>query len=129
MPSFSQGDVLRVPFPYVERPVLQRRPAVVISAGEIAGAVPLLWVAMVTSAENRAWPGDISLAETHSRFGLPHPCVIRPAKIATLEARGLDRVGALDSATLGSLLRAVLSVLQHETDACGSTLTRSTRGG
>lgn len=117
MPSFSQGDVLRVPFPYVERPVLQRRPAVVISAGEIAGAVPLLWVAMITSAENRPWPGDISLSETHSRFGLPHPCVIRPAKIATLEARGLDRVGALDSAILQALLCAILSLLKAEPDA------------
>ena len=111
LPTFSQGDVLRVPFPYVERPVLQHRPAVVISAGELAGTAPLLWVAMITSAENRPWPGDISLAATHHRFGLPQPCVIRPAKIATIEARSAGLIGALDTPTLQALLQAILSTL------------------
>jgi len=107
LPTFSQGDVLRVPFPYVERPILQRRPAVVVSDGPIEGPIPLLWVVMITSAANRPWPGDISLADTHARFGLPHPCLIRPAKIATIEARDVDRIGAVDEVTLRMLLRAI----------------------
>ena len=111
MPTFRQGDVLRVPFPYVERPVIQHRPAVVVSAGDISGVVPLLWVAMITSAENRSWLGDIPLTETHDRFGLPQPCVIRPAKIATIEARGVDQLGHLDDPIVETLLQAILARL------------------
>ena len=78
----------------------------VVSDGEIGGPVPLLWVVMITSAANRPWPGDIPLVDTHARFGLPHPCVIRPAKIATLETKDLDRIGALDAPTLERLVEA-----------------------
>ncbi len=51
---------------------------------------------MITSAERSAWPGDISLRERHLECGLPRPCVIRPEKIATLEAaRVLNVLGPL----------------------------------
>ena len=97
--------------------MLQRRPAIVVSAGELAGSVPLVWVAMVTSLENRPWPGDISLAAAHGRFGLPQPCVIRPAKIATIEARGAERIGALDEPTVQALLQAILSIVRRPATA------------
>jgi hypothetical protein len=33
MPPFERWDVVAVPFPYVERPIQQRRPALVVAAG------------------------------------------------------------------------------------------------
>ena len=33
MPSFEQGDIVRVPFPYTDRSTRQWRPALVVSAG------------------------------------------------------------------------------------------------
>ena len=33
MPTFSQGDVVKVPFPYTDRPTRQSRPALVVSTG------------------------------------------------------------------------------------------------
>ena len=59
MAIFRQGDVIKVPFPYTDRPTRQSRPALVVSSGGIEDAHGLLWVVMITSAENRGWPGDV----------------------------------------------------------------------
>jgi mRNA interferase MazF len=97
MATFSQGDVVRVPFPYTDRAARQHRPALVVSEGELGDRGELLWVVMITSAANRGWPGDVSLVKGYDRAGLPVPSIIRSAKIATIEARHADRIGRLDS--------------------------------
>jgi mRNA interferase MazF len=73
MASFEQGDVIRVPFPYTDRATRQHRPALVISRGGIGENGALLWVMMITSAENRPWPGDIPFGDAYGRAGLPAP--------------------------------------------------------
>jgi mRNA interferase MazF len=50
---------------------------------------------MVTSAENRGWPGNVALADL-SGTGLPAPSLVRTAKIATIEARDASRLGRVD---------------------------------
>ena len=67
MRSFKQGDVIRVPFPYTDRSTRQHRPALVVSKGAIGDGESLLWVAMITSAENRAWPGDVPFGSFYAR--------------------------------------------------------------
>lgn len=103
MPTFERGALVRVPFPYTNRPIQQRRPAVVVSTAEFADRVSLLWVVMVTSAENRPWPGDISLADIHASVGLPAPSIIRPAKLATIDATIAEPLGTLPKAYLDQL--------------------------
>ena len=71
MPNFRQGDVIKVPFPYPDRPTRQSRPALVVSSGGIEDAHGLLWVVMITSAENRGWPGDVPVHNL-AAAGLPH---------------------------------------------------------
>jgi mRNA interferase MazF len=97
MPSFERGDVVRVPFPYTDRSTRQHRPALVVSAGGIGDNAGLLWVVMITSAENRPWPGDVPLDDPQGA-GLPAPSVIRPCKIATIEARHAERLGRITPA-------------------------------
>ena len=53
MPTFRQGDVIKVPFPYTDRATRQSRPAVVVSTGRIEELHGLIWVTMITSADNR----------------------------------------------------------------------------
>ena len=53
MPNFRPGDVVRVPFPYTDRATRQYRPALVVSKAELEARHGLLWVVMITSAENR----------------------------------------------------------------------------
>ena len=106
MPIFEQGTVVRVPFPYSVRPVRQHRPALVVSAGGVGEEGRLLWVVMITSAENRGWPGDVELSD-HRAAGLPAPSVIRTAKIATIEATDADRLGDLPPDRLALVLAAL----------------------
>lgn len=106
MPDFKQGDVIRVPFPYTDRHTRQRRPALVVSHGGIGERGTLLWVIMITSAENRSWQEDIDL-DNYGDAGLPAPSVIRPAKIATIEARHADAIGSIGPAYMDRVMRAI----------------------
>jgi mRNA interferase MazF len=102
MPGFEVWDIVKVPFPYTDRPVRQRRPALVVAAGELAAAHGLLWVAMVTSAANRGWPGDVAVSDL-GYAGLPIASIVRPAKIATIEADDAERLGTLPPRDRGAV--------------------------
>lgn len=94
MPSFKAWDIVRVPFPYIERPVRQHRPALVIAGDDGDGPHRLLWLAMITSAANRGWSGDVPISNLR-RAGLPIASIVRPAKLATIEAGMAERLGTL----------------------------------
>ena len=94
MASFEPGDVIKVPFPYSDRPTRQSRPALVVSRPALEERHGLLWVVMITSAENRGWPGDV-LVDDLGMAGLPAASVVRTAKIATIEARDAQRLGRI----------------------------------
>ena len=79
MPTFEQGDIVKVPFPYANRPTRQPRPALAVSAGNGNDPLVLLWVVMVTSAENRGWSGDVVLGDL-AGTGLPAPSLVRTPK-------------------------------------------------
>lgn len=111
MASFKQGDVVRVPFPYTDRPVRRHRPALVVSKGEIGNEKTLLWVAMITSAENRAWPDDVAFGPSYSGAGLPAPSVVRPCKLATIEARHAERLGRIKAELMSEVATALRRLL------------------
>lgn len=110
MPTFEQGDVIKVPFPYTERDTRQSRPALVVAAGTLEEAHGLLWVLMITSAQNRGWPGDVAVRNLQSA-GLPAPSVVRTAKIATIEASDATKLGRISSTALKHVMHAVTSAL------------------
>ena len=102
MPSFRQGDVVKVPFPYTDRSTRQFRPALVASIGGIEAAHGLLWVVMITSADNRGWPGDVPVGNL-AMAGLPFRSVIRTAKIATIEAADAEKLGKVSRTLFGQV--------------------------
>ena len=85
---FAPFDIVVVPFPYADRLAVKRRPALVISNRKLAGH-GLVWVAMITSADNEPWSSDVPIADL-ARTGLPAPSVIRTAKIACIEPTRID---------------------------------------
>jgi mRNA interferase MazF len=94
---FAPFDIVVVPFPYADRLAEKRRPALVISNRRLA-AHGVIWLAMITSAENESWSSDVAITDL-SRAGLPAPSVVRPAKIACIEPSRIDRrIGRLDKA-------------------------------
>lgn len=113
MPTFEQGAVIRVPFPYTDRPVRQYRPALVVSSTGVGENQSLLWVLMITSAENRRWPGDVDVGERHREMGLPAPSLVRTAKIATIESTQADQIGRLRGDILDEVLDNVGATLRR----------------
>ncbi len=113
MATFDAWDIVKVPFPYTDRPVRQRRPALVIAAGTLETAQGLLWLAMITSAANRGWAGDVAISDL-SATGLPVASIVRPAKIATIDTRDAERLGTLpqrNRAAVRDYLRERLAAL------------------
>jgi mRNA interferase MazF len=102
--------VIKVPFPYTDRPVRQRRPALVIAASEVLTQNRLLWVAMITSAENRGSDGDVEIGDL-AGAGLPAASVVRAVKIACIDSRDAERMGVLAS---GGERRAVAGAVLHQ---------------
>jgi mRNA interferase MazF len=104
-------DIVKVPFPYMAGQMQQRRPALVISLGQPTDSPFVVWVLMITSAENRPWPGDVPISDL-ATAGLPVASVVRPAKVATVEIARLERIGTLparDEAGVRRHLRRLLS--------------------
>ena len=116
MAIFKRGEVIKVPFPYTDRSTRQSRPALVVAAGGIEDAHGLLWVVMITSAENRGWSGDVFIGDL-ARAGLPAPSVIRTAKIATIEAADAARLGSLPTALFRRVVKQLARTLGLEAAA------------
>jgi mRNA interferase MazF len=109
MAVFKRGDVVKVPFPYTDRSTRQSRPGLVVSTGSLEDSHRLVWVVMITSAENRGWSGDVPITDL-SLAGLPAPSLIRAAKIATIDAADATKLGRISTASI----RKVLEVIQRE---------------
>ena len=105
--TIGPGDVVRAPFPYVDQSRVRNRPAVVLAAVSPTRGIDLVWAVMVTSSANEAWVGDVPLESRHRECGLPVPCVVRTAKVATFERRAVSKVGKLPD-DLWQKLRAAL---------------------
>jgi mRNA interferase MazF len=99
MPIFNPGDVVRVPFPYVEMPVYEMRPALVVSHTTLGVNRDLFWAVMITSAANRGWPGDVSVEHDYKAIGLPAPSIIRTEKIAVIEGGVASLLGQVSADT------------------------------
>jgi mRNA interferase MazF len=114
MPTFKTWDIVRVPFPYIDRPVRQYRPALVVAGVRAEAAHGLVWVLMITSAENRRWDDDVAVSDI-GVAGLPIPSLVRCAKIATIEAGDAERIGSLPQAdrrkVAGNLSRTLAAAM------------------
>lgn len=102
MTRFEAGDIVRVPFPHVETNQRRYRPALVLTREPIGLEGLLIWLAMITNAKRKPWPGDVEILG-HAAAGLPIPSVVRTAKIATLEAASADRIGRLRHDQIGAV--------------------------
>ena len=116
MPAFEPGDIVRAPFPYTDRDTVQHRPALVVSSTGLGPKDALCWVVMITSAENRPWVDDVALGDAYAASGLPAPSVVRPAKIATLDAGRLTLLGRLPDEVMTQVIRVIARYVGTETD-------------
>jgi mRNA interferase MazF len=107
---YDAFDIVVVPFPYADRLAERRRPALVISNRKLA-PLGLIWVAMITSADNAPWASDVTIDDL-KRAGLPAPSVVRAAKIACIEPSRVERrAGRLDKATARTVAQKLKAFL------------------
>jgi mRNA interferase MazF len=99
MTRFEAGDIVRVLFPHVESNARRHRPALVVTCEPIGPDGLLIWVAMITNARRKSWPGDVRVSD-HKSAGLPIPSVIRTAKLATLETAAAEKIGRVPDSDL-----------------------------
>ena len=105
--DFERFSVVRVPFPFTDRQASKHRPALVLSDAAVfnlpAGHSVM---AMVTSADNLAWPLDCQLTDL-SAAGLPAPSMVR-FKLFTLDHRLVKgKLGSLSPADARSVSDAL----------------------
>jgi mRNA interferase MazF len=94
-------DVVAVPFPFTDRHIAKRRPALALSSADFSAETGNTLLAMITSAHNSSWPFDVAI--DISRAGLKAPSVVR-MKLFTLDNRLILRV----LGTLGDRDRALV---------------------
>jgi len=96
--TFRRWDIVSIPFPFVEGHATKRRPALVVSTDAFHRAHRACFGAMITTARHLrdVRPDDIEIVDL-ATAGLPRPCVIRVARLATLEwGDHVRRLGTLD---------------------------------
>ncbi len=82
--NYKPGDIVIVPFPFLEKPVKKIRPALVLSTNPDGKTDNHLVLAMITSAKRSHWESDIILQEWQYA-GLRAESIVR-WKIFTIEA-------------------------------------------
>jgi len=78
----ERGDVVVVPFPFLERPVSKRRPALVCSQRAFNESNRHSIFAMITTGAHSSWPSDLPITDGTSA-GLDHTSIVR-MKLFTL---------------------------------------------
>lgn len=104
------GDVVVVPFPFVDLAAEKRRPTLVLSRAAFNESHGHSIFAMITTAARSHWHSDIAIEDLKS-CGLDRSCIIR-WKIFTLPnnaiLRHLGKLGRRDQDTVVSAARTVL---------------------
>jgi mRNA interferase MazF len=109
------GDVVVVPFPFVNRPIAKRRPAMVLSNARFNDDNGQTVVTMITSALSSSWPSDIAIEDALSA-GLAHASTIRWKLFTVPNELILRRAGSLATADRRRALSAARRYLAPTPD-------------
>ncbi len=90
----SYGDVVVVPFPFVDLQVAKGRPALVLSSREFNASNGQTILAMITTAARSSWASDHPIADPAS-CGLKHASVVRWKVFTLTNDLVLKQVGAM----------------------------------
>lgn len=106
MATFKPWSVVVVPFPFVNRSQVKRRPALVLSPERFQADHQCAVLGMITDARNPPWPSDVLLRDlgpTGLRFSSLFRC-----KVFTLDSQLiLSRIGALSQRDKLAVVRAL----------------------
>ena len=105
------GDVVVVPFPFVDIAATKRRPSLILSRASFNNAHGHSICAMITTAARSSWPSDIAISDLKIA-GLSHACVVR-WKLFTLPnniiLRQAGRLAASDRSNVATAAHNILA--------------------
>ncbi len=105
------GDVVVVPFPFVDLAAEKRRPSLILSHTTFNDSHGHSICAMITTAGGSKWPSDVAI-EDLKPTGLNRPCVVR-WKLFTLPndfiLRRAGRLASRDRDNVTSVARNILA--------------------
>lgn len=104
------GDVVVVPFPFVDVAAEKRRPSVVLSHQSFNETNGHSICAMITTAARTNWPSDIIIDDLKAA-GLPRLCVVRFKLFTLPNAIILRRAGALGEQDRGKIVTAARAIM------------------
>ena len=104
------GDVVVVPFPFVDVAAEKRRPSLVLSRLAFNEAHGHCICAMITTAARSAWPSDIAIAD-RAAAGLSRSCVVLWKLFTLPNAIILRRTGALSEQDRDKVFAAARTIL------------------
>jgi mRNA interferase MazF len=104
------GDVVVVPFPFVDLAAEKRRPSLILSQTGFNDAHGYSICAMITTAARSKWPSDITIRDLKPA-GLNHPCVIRWKLFTLPNEIILKHLGSLTQRDRHDVIAAVRNVL------------------
>ena len=108
--TFESFEVLVVPFPFSDSSEIKRRKAFVLSKLAFQMGSKTLVMAMITSAQASAWPGDVPIVDL-GPAGLRKTCLARMKLFTIDEALILESVGRLSKQDQASIRAAWSSLL------------------
>lgn len=110
LPIFEPFAVVRVPFPFTDRGVQRRRPAVVLSDPDFQRGSAHVLLAMITTASRSCWSLDWPIEDV-ATAGLNQACCVR-FKLFSLDGRlvlgQLGRLATHDCSGVGATLRRLI---------------------
>ena len=114
MTIYKAGDIVTIPFPYVEGKKGKVRPTLLVSDCITAGHQYYYYVVMVTSKQGKeVIKGDVLIEEV-GKCGLIVPSIIRCSRIATLDQKMIiGKIGKIPleiSALAGDSVRRFFNV-------------------
>ena len=95
--TFEAFDVVVVPFPFTDKAAMKRRPALVLFAPAFNVPTGHSVLAMITSAENVAWPLDTPIKDLNEA-GLTSASIVRMKLFTLDEQLFLRKAGRLHKA-------------------------------
>ena len=116
MPTSEPFSAVRVPFPFTDRAVQRRRPALVISDPSFQQGSAHGLLAMITTARRSSWPLDWSLQDLDPT-GLKEACCVR-LKLFSLDERlipgELGHLAAIDRCGVQANLYQLIQPLEQQ---------------
>ena len=107
--TFEAGDLVEVPFPFIDSGLAKLRPALVLSTPDFQRQSGACLLTMITSAERSQWQNDCVL-EAWAEAGLQKPSIVR-WKIFTLDdSLIVRRRGRLAQADLIKIRQALATI-------------------